>query len=86
MARYRKVPVEIDAWEWDESRKTLQQTGCIMLGCCGHRDRPDECINLRIETGAGTSSVVLGDFIVKSASGKYSVYGSGAFSRAYEKV
>jgi len=63
--KYRKKPVAIEAWVWDESKDALNFIGCKMMSSSGHRDKPDFCSNLRIDTREGSMAVNLGDYIIK---------------------
>lgn len=86
MAKYMKNPVIIDAWLWDESHKTLGIAGCEMVACSGHKDRPDECKNLRIKTPLGTGSVSPGDFITKNEAGEYYSCSPKRFAETYKEI
>jgi hypothetical protein len=84
MAKFKKKQVYVDAWVWDESKKTLELIGCKMASCLGHEDRPDECSDLRIFTPAGAGSVKHGDFIIKDGDGGYWSCDPERFSENYE--
>ena len=84
--KYRKKPVVIDAWEWDEKKSTLKEIGCRLTSCRGHRDKPDLCADLRIDTLEGAMSARKGDFIIKDIKGEYYPCKPDIFAKTYEKV
>lgn len=84
--RYRKRPVVIDAWVWDESRKTLNEIGCQMVSCTGHTDRPDEMMNLSIKVLGGSVDVCKGDYIIKGTKGEFYPCKPDIFEKTYEPV
>ncbi len=86
MPKFRKKPVTIEAWQWDESNKTLDLIGCRMMSCSGHADNPDLCINLRIETLEGTMTVGKGDWIIKGIKGEFYPCKPDIFEATYEPV
>lgn len=86
MKKYRKKPVVVEAWEWDESRKTFEEIGCKLMSCSGHKHRPNEMKNLRIKTLEGTMSVQKGDFIIKGVNGEFYPCNPDIFKKTYEEV
>lgn len=84
--KYRKKPVIIEAVQWDESLETLKKIGCERVSCSGHRDRPDECTNLRIGTLEGAMSVSRGDYIIKGVKGEFCPCKPDIFEMTYEVV
>jgi hypothetical protein len=89
--QYRRREI-VEAWRWDEKRSTLDKIGCFMTSCSGHKDRPDECTNLRIEVVSQSmlhpneyTNVGLGDWIVRKKKG-FSVYDDETFHRLFEPV
>lgn len=84
--KYRKKPVVVHAWKWDESRKTLNVIGCRLMGCQGHVGNPDLVRNLRIKTLEGTMSVSKGDFIIKDVTGEFYPCKPDIFEMTYEKT
>ena len=84
--KYRKKPVVIDAWKWDESKALLDEIGAPMMSCSGHKDTPGVCHNLRIKTLEGTMHVEPGDFIIKGVAGEYYPCKPDIFEATYEKM
>lgn len=67
MPKFRKKPVVIEAWQWNETtslRALLEREGMKPASHDGHRDRPDECTNLHKRTDA--LYVVTSDVNLKS--------------------
>lgn len=86
MAKFRKKPVIIDAWLWDESKETFDKIGCRAMGSSGHRDNPDLMHNVRIETLEGTMNVQKGDYIIKGVHGEFYPCKPDIFAKTYEPV
>jgi len=86
MPKFRKKPVIIDAWVWDETRTTFDKIGCRMVSCSGHNDRPNEMTSLRIKTLEGTMSVNKGDYVIKGIKGEFYPIKKDIFLETYEKV
>lgn len=86
MAKYRKKPEIIDAWIWDETKTTLDKIGCGYISCCGHSDRPDEVMRLRIKTPEGVRNINRGDHIIKTAKGEFYLCNPIIFEATYEKM
>lgn len=83
---YRKKPVVIQAWEWDETKEMFNEIGCKMMSCQGHTERPNEMSYLRIETLEGTMSVNKGDYIIKGVKGEFYPVKKEIFDLTYEEV
>jgi hypothetical protein len=86
MAKYRKKPVVIEAWLWDESRPTFAQIGCAYIGFQSHSDHPDLMQKLRIRTLEGVMSVNKGDYIIKGVKGEFYPCKPDIFALTYESV
>ena len=86
MAKYRKKPVVIDAWLWDESKETFKQIGCKSTSSEGHSRYPDLLKNLRIETLEGSMRVNKGDYIIKGVKGEFYPCKPDIFEATYEAV
>ena len=84
--KYKKKPVVIEAWLWDESRETFDEIGCKMMSCKGHKDAPDLMADLRIETLEGTMRANKGDYIIKGIQGEFYPCKPDIFEKTYEKV
>ena len=89
MAKFKKKPVVIDAWQWDESLKTrdmLVSKGMKWSGHNGHVDHPDLCKNLRISTLEGTMRVEAGDWIIRGVKGEFYPVRADIFAKTYERA
>jgi hypothetical protein len=86
MQKFRKKPVVIEAWEWDETKTMFEKIGCKRMSCSGHTERPDEMTSLRIETPKGTMSVNKGDYIIKGVNGEFYPIKPDIFNATYEAV
>lgn len=90
--KFRKKPVVIDAWVWDETETTLKELrfqGMEWCGYEGHRDRPGWVGNLRIKTlesGDGSFRVSIGDYIIKGVRGEFYACKPDIFAATYEAV
>lgn len=84
MPKFRKKSVVIEAWQWDESQKTLNKIGCQRISCSGRTDNPDLCCNLRIETKEGIMHVEKDDWIIKEVVGEYYPCKLDIFKQTYE--
>ena len=84
MPKFRKKPVEIEAWLWDESKTTFAEIGCLSMSSEGHSRHPDLLKNLRIETLEGTMSVNKGDYIIKGIAGEFYPCKPEIFEQSYE--
>jgi len=83
---YRKKPVVINAWKWDETKSLFEKIGCKMMSCNGYTPEPDLMKNLRIETLEGVMSVNKGDFIIKGIKGEFYPCKPDIFALTYELV
>jgi len=86
MGKFRKKPVVIEAWKWDETKELFKEIGCEMMSSSGHTERPNEMTLLRIETLEGTMAVNKGDYIIKGVKGEYYACRPDIFKMTYEKV
>ncbi len=87
MAKYRKKPVVIDAWEWDETMRMMQllrMKGMVSAGHEGHRDRPNECKRMRIHTLEGSMLAERGDFIIMGGNGEFYPCKPDIFAATYD--
>lgn len=82
MKSYSKIQAPIQAIQWDESKRTLDESSARMSGCNGHVDRPDECTNLSISTANGSKYVHAGDWIVLD-DGQFYVISNAHFQSSY---
>jgi hypothetical protein len=87
--KYRKKPVVIEAWLWDETTATrvlLECKGMVVGGHMGHVERPDECTNLTIHTLEGSMRANRGDYIIRGVKGEFYPCRADIFEATYEKV
>ena len=88
MARFRKKPVEIEAWLWDEAKDTfavLKDAGMK----CGRYDShvTDNYVrNIGIETLEGTMRAEKGDWIIKGIKGEFYPCKPDIFAATYDAV
>jgi hypothetical protein len=88
MARFRKKPVEIEAWLWDETKETFE-----ILKAAGMRSgRYDSHVtenyvrNMGIETLEGTMRAENGDWIIKGIKGEFYPCKPDIFAATYDAV
>jgi hypothetical protein len=86
MPKFRKKPVEIEAWLWDESKTTFAEIGCTSMSSEGHSSHPDLLRSLRIETLEGTMRVEKGDYIIKGVKGEFYPCKPDIFEMTYDRV
>ena len=84
--KFRKKPVVINAWLWDESKKTFSKIGCRSMRWDGHKNHPDSMLNLGIATLEGTMRVNKGDWIIKGVAGEFYPCKPDIFAQTYEAV
>jgi hypothetical protein len=86
MPKFRKKPVEIEAWLWDETKTTFAQIGCKSMSSYGHSSYPELMKNLRIETLEGTMSADKGDYIIKGIKGEFYPCKPDIFNLTYDAI
>ena len=84
--KYRKKPVEIDAWLWDENKDTFDKIGCKKMAWRSHKNTPDLMCDLRIETLEGAMKVDKGDYIIKGVKGEFYPCKPDIFLMTYDKI
>jgi hypothetical protein len=86
MAKYRKKPVVIDAWLWDETKETYAMLIDAGMPSCSYNSHVTENYvrNLRLPTREGTMSVEKGDWIIKFIEGGFFHCSPGTFEATYE--
>ena len=87
MSKWRKKPVVIDAWKWDETEDMLRELKFMGMKWCssiGHRDRPGWIGNLRIGTLEGAMEAGAGDWIIKGVAGEFYPCKPDIFAATYE--
>lgn len=87
MARFRKLPVEIDAVQfhgdnWPEIARFLGQDEDQVEMVSGDEDGP----RLRVETREGTMTARPGDWLLRGVEGEYYPCGDTIFQATYEPV
>ena len=87
MTEFRKKPVVIEAWQWNESLilcEYLRKRGMKWNGHNGHVTQPDLCKNLRIKTLEGSLTVQPGDWIIRGVKGEFYPCKPDIFAATYE--
>lgn len=87
--KFRKKPVVIEAWQWNETTtmlRMLEGFGLNYTSHSGHRERPEECQDLRIRTLEGQLLVSPGDWIIKGVKGEFYPCKPDIFEATYEPV
>jgi hypothetical protein len=88
MGKFRKKPVEIEAWLWDETKETfaiLQEAGMK----CGHYDShvtENFIRNIGIDTLEGMMRADKGDWIIKGIKGEFYPCKPDIFAATYDPV
>jgi hypothetical protein len=88
MGKYRKKPVVVDAWAWDEQLSTLDMLrleGMIASAYTSHKDH-EYCRNLRIHTLEGPMRAEFGDMIIRGVNGEFYPCKPDIFDKTYEEV
>ena len=88
MAKYRKKPVEIEAWKWNETWEMfaiLEEVGMKWTSCDSHVNGP-YIRNLSIKTDSGSARVQKGDWIIKGVKGEFYPCKPDIFEATYESV
>jgi hypothetical protein len=88
MARYRKRPVVIEAWEWDQRAETLKmlQAKGLESECEPSAEDPDKCLGLQILTLEGPMSVAPGDMVIQGVAGEFYACKPEIFAATYESA
>ena len=86
MPKFRKKPVVIEAWKWDETKSMFEEIGCQSMSSSGHTERPNEMTNLRIKTLDGTMTVNKGDYIIKGVKGEFYPCKPDKFEMTYDSA
>jgi hypothetical protein len=86
MARYRKKPVVIDAWLWDETKETLAVLREAGLFATRHDSHVTENYvrNLGMRTLEGTMMAEKGDWIIKGVKGEFYPCKPDIFEATYD--
>ena len=87
--RYQLRVRFVDAVLWDETMTTLrllESLGMRWAGYNGHRDRPDECRDMRFCVRNGAVMARPGEWIVRDSDNQFHVYRADVFAEKYEPV
>ena len=84
--KYRKKPVVIEAWLWDESMTTLKLIDCKTMASTGNTENIELVQDLRILTLEGTMAVDKGDYIIKGVKGEFYPCKPDIFEMTYDLV
>lgn len=90
MNRYRKLPVEIEACQWDGTRDSAREIGQWLAdngeGHMGALLKGNEMVSLLIPTLEGTMEASSGDYIIKGVAGEFYPCKADIFEKTYEVV
>lgn len=89
MAKFRKKPVVIDAWQFDESASLLNRLvdmGMETASYSSHPFKSGYVCELEILTLEGEMKVSLGDWIIKGVEGEFYPCKPSIFEKTYEAV
>lgn len=84
--KYKKLPVEIDAWLWDETKETfelLEEEGIKTSSYESHVTE-NYVRSLRIKTLEGSIEASNGDYIIKGVQGEFYPCKPDIFEMTYE--
>lgn len=81
MAKYRKKPIVIDAWQWDGTNTDeLLKLNKSIYFCEG----PNDLQELEIKTLEGTMTASKGDWIIRGVKGEFYPCKPDIFTATYE--
>lgn len=88
MARFRKKPVEIDAWLWDETKETFEmlKDAGMVSGHYNSHVTENFVSNLGIDTLEGMMRAEKGDWIIKGVKGEFYPCKPDIFEATYDTV
>jgi hypothetical protein len=84
MAKYRKKPVVIEAWQLVDIRKSIPPGVCI--DDCGSAPWLDDCVLAHIHTLEGVMIVTPGDWVIRGVKGEFYPCKPDIFAATYEPV
>ena len=89
--KFRKKPIIIEAWEWDQTPERLNQLFEIrgfrqVWGAHNTSASGKVITGLRVTTLEGTLNVSDGDWIIKGVNGEFYPCKPDIFEKTYEKV
>jgi hypothetical protein len=88
MSKFRKKPVVIDAWQWDETKETFETLQAAGM-TCGHYDShltENFVRNMRVQTLEGSMFADRDDWIIKGVKGEFYPCKPDIFAATYEPV
>ena len=90
MAKYRKKPVVIEAFQWTGDEKQLEDPSWIVEAIKTEDvyflNRGTEKVSMYIETLEGVMAAKRGDYIIKGIEGEIYPCDESIFHKSYEKV
>jgi hypothetical protein len=88
MARFRKKPVEIEAWLWDETKETFAALKAAGMDCGHYNSHEIEnyVCDMRITTLEGLMRADKGDWIIKGIKGEFYPCKPDIFAATYDAV
>ena len=88
MGRFRKKPVEVEAWEFTREALKSTDSWVRLYGNELHliSQYAGEVLYIEIDTLEGTMRANLGDYIIKGIQGEFYPCKPGIFKATYEKI
>lgn len=89
MTKYKKKPVEIDAWKWDgseESNKLISSIPNFKGSIVSVTDEGVTTTVIHIYTLEGTMTATVGDYIIRGVKGEFYPCKPDIFEMTYESV
>ena len=88
MAKFRKKPVIIEAWLWDETKETFALLKSQGMSCASNQSHVIENFvrSMRILTLEGLMLANKGDWIIKGVNGEFYPCKPDIFEKTYEPV
>ena len=86
MAKFRKLPIEVEAIQWDgtdETKKLIEETFKVELGVT--ENWLTKTNDLTINTLEGKMTAIVGDWIIQGVKGEVYPVKESIFSKSYEK-
>ncbi len=86
MGRYRKLPVEIDAVQFQDNSERIKEITNFMDGLVRISYNDNNNPKLKIETLEGVMEASVGDYIIKGVNGEFYPCKPDIFEKTYEQV
>jgi hypothetical protein len=86
MARYRKKPVVVDAWQFDGSLASAEELSSLDYNVTFLRGNSDDDLRVLVFTPEGLMTVSQGDWVIKGVKGEFYPCKPDIFEATYERV